>query len=204
MLSTLAAGAVAVSSLAGPATPPPSTEMVIDVVTAMGSGCPQGTAQVVVSPDNRAFTVSYSKFIAQVGPQTNASDYRKNCQLSLDVLVPPGYTYAIAGADYRGYASLYEGVTASETAFYYFQGMQRSTRIRHDFAGRMEQDWQRSDRVELTAESFLPCGDRRYLNVNAELKVDATNAAPGVTNWISLDSTDGNLDTVYHVAWMKC
>jgi hypothetical protein len=204
MLSALTAGAIAMSSLTGFAAPPPGAEMVIDVVTANGSGCPKGSAEVTVSPDNKAFTVSYSKFIAQVGPEAKSIDFRKNCQLQLDVLVPSGYTYAIAGADYRGYASLQPGVTASETAFYYFQGERHTTKIKHDFAGYLEEEWQRSDKVELTSESFLPCGDKRYLNVNTELKVNGANADKDVTNWITMDSTDASLETVYHVEWMKC
>ncbi|BBH71563.1 hypothetical protein ACTI_82480 [Actinoplanes sp. OR16] len=204
MLTALATGVMAVSSLTWTVAPPPADEMVIDVVTAMGSGCPKGSAEVTVSPDNKAFTVSYSKFLAQVGPEAKALDFRKNCQLQLDVLVPSGYTYAVAGADYRGYASLQEGVTASETAFYYFQGEQHTTKIKHEFQGYLEEEWQRSDHVELTAESFLPCGDKRYLNVNTELKVNGANADKQVTNWITMDSTDASLETVYHVEWKKC
>ncbi|MBB2944483.1 hypothetical protein FB565_004212 [Actinoplanes lutulentus] len=204
MLSALAAGAIAMSSLTGPVAPPPTTEMVIDVVQANGSGCPKGSAEVTVSPDNKAFTVSYSKFIAQIGPEAKSTDFRKNCQLALDVLVPSGYTYAVAGADYRGYASLQEGVTASETAFYYFQGEQHTTKIKHDFVGYFEDEWQRTDEVEMSSLSFLDCGEKRYLNVNTELKVNTANADKKVTNWITMDSTDGSLETVYHVAWMKC
>jgi hypothetical protein len=47
--------------------PPPTDHIVIDVVTVNGSGCPPGSAAVAVSPDNTAFTVTYSQYLAQVG-----------------------------------------------------------------------------------------------------------------------------------------
>ena len=209
MLSAITAGAMLVSSLGAPAmsrpiSPPPSEEMVIDVVAANGSGCPKGSAVVSVSPDNKAFTVAYSEFVAQVGPEAKPTDFRKNCQLALDVHVPEGFTYAIAGADYRGYAGLEEGATGSETAHYYFQGEPHTTRIRHEFKGFMAENWQRTDEVEISSMSFLPCGEKRYLNVNTELRVNAGTAKRSTTNFLTMDSSDGNLATIYHVSWMKC
>lgn len=210
MLNAITAATMFASTLGGaPVTslqlaPPPTEDMVIDVVSANGSGCPKGTAEVTVSPDNKAFTVAYSQFVAQVGPEAKPTDFRKNCQLSLDVLVPEGYTYAIAGADYRGYASLEEGATGSETANYYFQGEPHTTRIRHDFKGYLAENWQRTDQVEISSVSFLPCGEKRYLNINTELRVNAGTAKGGTTNFLTMDSSDGNLATVYHVSWMKC
>src|SRR5688572_12725799 len=85
---------------------PPPDKIVIKVATVNGSGCPRGTAAVAVSPDNTAFTVTYSDYLAQVGGGAPSNAFRKNCQLNLIVHVPGGFTYAIASVDYRGFASL--------------------------------------------------------------------------------------------------
>jgi hypothetical protein len=212
MLKALATAATLLASLAATAAPAhaahaPSSggKMTIDVVSANGSGCPWGTAEVTVSPDSKAFTVTYSQFIAQVGAGAKPTDFRKNCQLGLNVHVPQGYTYAIASADYRGYAHLERGATASQTAFYYFQGEQRTTRSRHNFTGPIERDWQRTDTVGISSLSYRPCGESRYLNVNTELHVDAGwSDRKKTTSFMTMDSTDGKLDTVYHVAMKKC
>ncbi|GIF16474.1 DUF4360 domain-containing protein [Actinoplanes teichomyceticus] len=210
MLSSITAGALLVSSLSGaPATtwhgsPPPADRMVIDVVSANGSGCPGRSADVQVSPDNTAFTVTYSDFIAQVGPDAEPTDFRKNCQLALDVHVPQGFTYAVAGADHRGFGHLEEGASGTETASYYFQGEPHTTRIRHDFHGWMDSEWQHSDRVEVGSMSYLPCGEQRYLNVNTELRVDAGSSESSTTSFLTMDSTDGSLETTYHVSWLEC
>jgi hypothetical protein len=72
--------------------PPPPDRIIIDVVTVNGSGCRPNTAAVAVSPDNTAFTVTYSEYLAQVGVGSKPTDFRKNCQLNLRVHVPQGFT----------------------------------------------------------------------------------------------------------------
>lgn len=119
MLSTLSAGAAVASLLlAGSASPttatrfgddPPSGKITITVATVNGSGCRPGSAAVAIAPDNTAFTVTYSEYLAQAGAGSKPTDSRKNCQIALNVHVPQGFTYAIARADYRGYASLARG-----------------------------------------------------------------------------------------------
>jgi hypothetical protein len=211
MLKTLAIGASAFAALlsaapaqAAPAAGP-SDDMVIDVVSANGSGCPWGTADVSVSPDSKAFTVTYSAFTAQVGVGAKPIDFRKNCQLGLNVHVPQGFTYAIARTDYRGFAHLERGASATQTSFYYFQGERQTSKIRHAFTGPLDGDWQRSDSVGISSLAFHPCGEERNLNVNTELRVNSGwSNTKKTTSMLTMDSTDGNLDTVYHLAWKKC
>src|SRR4051812_12485281 len=97
MLKSLATGVALLASLAATGVPAsasgPSDDMVIDVAAANGSGCPLGSADVTVSPDSKAFTVTYSQFTAQAGPGTKPTDFRKNCQLALNVHVPQGDTF---------------------------------------------------------------------------------------------------------------
>src|SRR3712207_1310352 len=94
MISMLALGSLVAASMSfgpiiiQPTEPPPTEKIVIDVVTVNGSGCPVGTAAVAVAPDNTAFTVTYSDYLAQVGVGAKPTDFRKNCQLALQVHVP--------------------------------------------------------------------------------------------------------------------
>jgi hypothetical protein len=209
MFQALAAGALALASLTSPAsahmraTPPPD-KMIIDVVMANGSGCPKDTAYVLPAPDNTAFTVTYSNYIAQVGAGSGADEFRRNCQLALNVHVPQGYTYAIAKADYRGYARLQTGAWGYEQANYYFQGESHTTRSRHDFRGYYDNDWQASDVVGIESLSWAPCGGKRFLNVNTELRVGMGTSDPKLNSQLTMDSTDTSISTIYHVAWKKC
>ncbi|MEU0869717.1 DUF4360 domain-containing protein [Nocardia brasiliensis] len=182
----------------------PPDKIVIDVVTVNGTGCPKDTAAVAVSPDNTAFTVTYSAYTAQVGPEASPTDFRKNCQLNLKVHVPQGFTYGIAQADYRGFASLQKGATALERARYYFQGNSPTDFVDHTFKGPFADDWQKTDTTEVGAIVYLPCGETRNFNINTQLRVDAGTSDPKKTSFITMDSTDGAINTTYHFAWKVC
>ncbi|WP_158887076.1 DUF4360 domain-containing protein [Amycolatopsis anabasis] len=210
MLTAIAAAGLALSTLTAPAASswpadPPPDKIVIDVVTVNGSGCRPGTAAVAVSSDNTSFTVTYSEFLAQVGVGAKPTDFRKNCQLNLRTHVPQGFTYAIAQADYRGFASLQKGATALERANYYFSGMSPTAYISHPLKGPFADDWQNTDKTDIAQVIWKPCGEERNFNINTELRVDAGTSDPKkTTSFITMDSTDGNIRTTYHFAWKKC
>ncbi|MGY4974185.1 DUF4360 domain-containing protein [Streptomyces nigrescens] len=214
MLSTLSAGAAVASLLlTGSASPtttarfgddPPAGKITITVATVNGSGCRPGSAAVAIAPDNTAFTVTYSEYLAQAGSGSKPTDSRKNCQIALNVHVPQGFTYAIARADYRGYASLAPGAKGLETAGYYFQGQQQTARKSHSFTGPYDSNWQTSDETDIDALVYAPCGEERYFNINTEMRVDAKSADPKTTSYMAMDSTDGSINTLYHFAWKEC
>ena len=183
---------------------PPPDKIVIDVATVNGSGCPQGTAAVAVSPDNTAFTVTYSDYLAQAGGNSDPTASRKNCQLSLIVHVPQGFTYAIASADYRGYANLQPGASGVQRASYYFQGSSGTVYKNHNFTGALNDNWQATDTTDWAQLVWAPCGVQRNFNINTELRVSAGTSAPGSTSFMTMDSTDGDISTVYHLAWKEC
>ncbi|WP_424923871.1 DUF4360 domain-containing protein [Actinophytocola oryzae] len=185
--------------------PPPDDHIVIDIVTVNGSGCPPGSAAVSVAPDNTAFTVTYSTYLAQVGVGSRPTDFRKNCQLNVAVHVPQGFTYAIARADYRGFASLARGANATQRASYYFQGMPQTEYRTHTFTGALEDNWQTSDETDISALIYHPCGQLRNLNINTELRVNAgTSNTSTTTSFLAMDSADGDINTTYHFHWEHC
>ncbi|MCX3062233.1 DUF4360 domain-containing protein [Streptomyces beihaiensis] len=183
---------------------PPPDKIVIDIATVNGSGCPKGTAAVAVSTDNTAFTVTYSQYLAQVGGVSDPTAFRKNCELSLVVNVPQGFTYAIASADYRGFASLQPGASGTEKASYYFQGSADTAAKSHEFDGAYSDNWEATDTTDVAQLVWAPCGVERNFNVNTELRVDAGTSDPARTSFMTMDSTDGSINTTYHLAWKEC
>ncbi|MFT2018045.1 DUF4360 domain-containing protein [Streptomyces sp. 796.1] len=183
---------------------PPDDKIVIELATVNGSGCPKGSAEVAVSPDNTAFTVTYSKYLARVGGDSDPTEFRKNCQLSLIVYVPSGFTYAIASADYRGYTSLQPGATGQEKASYYFQGSPDTAAISHNFKGPQNDNWQATDETDWGQLVWAPCGARRNFNINTELRVNAGTSDPKKTSFMTMDSTDTDINTIYRLAWKQC
>ncbi|WP_055569343.1 MULTISPECIES: DUF4360 domain-containing protein [Streptomyces] len=183
---------------------PPPDKIVIEVATVNGSGCPLGTAAVAVSEDNTAFTVTYSDYLAKAGGGADPTAFRRNCQLSLIVHVPSGFTYAIASADYRGYASLQPGAKGTEKASYYFQGSPQTAAISHEFKGVYNDNWQATDTTDWAQLVWAPCGVKRNFNINTELRVDLGTSDPAKSSFMTMDSTDGDISTIYHVAWKEC
>ncbi|MQY32770.1 hypothetical protein SRB17_07270 [Streptomyces sp. RB17] len=183
---------------------PPPDKIVIDVATVNGSGCPAGTAAVAVSPDNTAFTVTYSNYLAQAGGASDPTAFRKNCQLNLVVHVPQGFTYAIAEADYRGFLSLQPGASGTQKASYYFQGSSQTVPRTHPFNGPYNDDWQATDSTDWAQLVWAPCGVLRNFNINTELRVNAGTQASDKVSFMTMDSTDGDISTVYHLAWKDC
>jgi hypothetical protein len=52
---------------------------------------------------------------------------------------------------------------------------------------------------------YHPCGEQRLFNINTELRVSAGTSNPATTtSFISMDSTDGSVETTYHFAWKAC
>lgn len=196
---TMAAGMAPSASAKAPAAP---DRITIDVKTVNGSGCPAGTAAVSPSSDATSFTVTYSDYLAQAGGDSNPTDMRKNCQLSLQVHIPQGFTYAIASADYRGFAHLAKGASGMERANYYFQGMSQTVPVSHGLKGPYSNNWQFTDRTNVAELVWKPCGEERNLNVNTELRVDKGSSKE--TSFMSFDSTDGSVKTIYHFAWKTC
>ncbi|MGW4212509.1 DUF4360 domain-containing protein [Lentzea sp. NPDC004789] len=208
MINAVAAALLASAIVIPPGAPndtPPPDHITIDIVTINGSGCPAGTAAVAVSEDNKAFTVTYSDYLAQVGVGAKPTDLRKNCQLNLRVNVPQGFTYGIASADYRGFAHLEQGAYAVQKANYYFQGMSQTEQISHRYNGPVSDDWQATDTTEIAAIVYSPCGEKRNFNINTELRVyGGTSNTTTTTSFMTMDSTDGSLETTYHFAWKHC
>ncbi|GHD64817.1 hypothetical protein GCM10010336_23790 [Streptomyces goshikiensis] len=198
---TPSAGATA---SAGAAPAAPTDRVTVDVATVNGSGCKPGTAAVAVAPDNSAFTVTYSEYMAQAGGGAPATEGRKNCQLSLVVHVPQGYTYAVAKVDYRGFGNLQPGAVGTQKASYYFQGMSQTAQRTHRFAGALDDNWQVTDTTGVEALAFAPCGELRNFNINTELRAEIGTSDPARASYMSVDSTDGTIGTIYHFSWKRC
>ncbi|WP_086662473.1 DUF4360 domain-containing protein [Lentzea kentuckyensis] len=209
MINAVAAAALAMSTVVVPqadvpqADVPPPGAVTIDLVTVNGSGCPPGTASVAPTPDNTAFHALYSDYIALVGVGARPTDFRKNCQLTLRVNAPQGYTYGISQVDYRGYIQLAGGATGTQKANYYFQGTVPTEYRSHTWRGPVSDNWQSSD--EGLAVVYRPCGEPRNLNINTELRVSAGTSDPKTTtSFMAMDSTDAYVATVYQFAWKRC
>ena len=111
-----ALGIAAVTVLAAPAVfaqAPDPSQVYIRNISYAGSGCPAGSTSQDISPDLKAFTLLFDQFVASAGPGIALPESRKNCQITVDLVYPQGWSYTVFSADYRGYASLTPGSTGT-------------------------------------------------------------------------------------------
>ncbi len=170
-----------------------------------GTGCPAGTVSQNVASDYQAFTLLFDSFVAETGPNAPFSAKRKNCQINLDLDFPAGWSFTVFTVDYRGYVSLDGGVNALQQSQYYFQGQAQTGRLRTTMNGPTDRDYQIRDQLGVADQIWSPCGERRALNINAEVRLDSANNQRG-RGVITLDSIDGSLKTTqrYGLAWRRC
>jgi hypothetical protein len=185
---------------------PPASEVVIEVTGVNGSGCPDGTATVEVSPGNEAFTVTYSEFHpAWVGAGAKPVDFRKNCQVSLRVHAPEGFTYALAQADHGGFAHLKSGATAVQATSFYFQGSAETTSRSESFSGPSSDYWQTSYRIGYGDLVWHTCDGSRDLNINTSVRVGPITSEPKSTSFIAVGSpVSRRISAEFHLAWKWC
>lgn len=126
-LSLLATTALATPIPDAVAAAPPAFK--INKVVYGGSGCPQGTIDVDYT-NSAILPIYFSKdFTASVGPNIVADQSRKNCQLNIDILYSPGYSFSVYSADYMGWGDLDDGVKGVVKAQYYFSGQTQTVSL---------------------------------------------------------------------------
>jgi uncharacterized protein DUF4360 len=192
----------AILALLTPAAAPPADGLAIDVVTVSGTGCPAGTVSPALLPDNSGFQLTFAGFRAASGGGVPAAQAQRNCQLSLLLHIPAGYTYAIVQQDFAGTAGLQAGAGAALRTSYYYAGQAAQT-FTHSFAGELDGSWQVTDVVDPAALVYQPCGADVWLNVSATLRANAGTVS-NLTSWIALDESGSQAQAVYRFDWQEC
>ncbi|GLW34526.1 DUF4360 domain-containing protein [Actinoplanes regularis] len=172
----------------------------VEVIAANGSGCAPGTATVTGNADDTGFRVRYRDFIAEAGGDASATDRRKNCQVSVLVSIPSGWTIAIAEATYRGRANLYSGASGLHRTTYYWQGSSQSDSVSQTFTGPRSDSWSTTQVAGVL--HYQPCDTQSVLNINTELRVDAGTSTR--KNSLSMRTSDGDVDTLFNYSLTPC
>nr|WP_309734520.1 DUF4360 domain-containing protein [Chamaesiphon sp. OTE_75_metabat_556] len=155
-----------------------------------GSGCPDRSASVSVSPDGQELTVLFDKFSA-LG--NDPSQSRKSCNLSIPIKVPEGFQISLYDADYRGYVA--PATSGTLRAEYFFAG-NRGPVFQRTFNG--ENNYNVRDSLATVADVWSACGDSTNMRVNASMSARGKGAA-------TVDSFDlAHRGLVYHIKYRAC
>ena len=196
---------LAVSAVAQANTPNPR-EVFIQDIDYNGSGCPLGTVAENISTDAKAFTLTFSDYIAEAGPGISVREGRRNCQVTLSLKVPQGWQYSLGTFDYRGYVFLDSGMQASHNTSYYFQGSGFTGRFSSRMRGASERDYTFRDQFGLDSLVWSSCNATRALNINTSINVRNSNKRryPDAEGLITNDSIDGTIKHVFGLRWRRC
>jgi hypothetical protein len=154
-----------------------------------GSGCPAGTASVVLSPDEDEISILFDQFIAEAGGGTGRMVDRKACDLGIPIHIPQGYSVAVVQTDFRGFNLVsYGGMNRLNTE--YFWANQRGPVYSKMYRGPQNEDYFTSNGVMASGVVWTPCG----MDTNRSMD----------QSMMTVDSADISSGLIYHVQWREC
>lgn len=181
--------------LAGPASSTASFPA-IDVleVEYVGTGCPQGSAAVAVSASTSELLMLFKDHMARTssGVQT---DY-KSCNLTVRLRIPAGYTIAVSGFEYRGFAYLPAGAEGLLHAEYFGAGSAGLYTYTTSFPSRFLGDWTKVDLVDEPVWSLCGGDIVAYANIGTAIRKSSASSS---------DEAEIALDSIgYALEWEDC
>ena len=162
----------------------------LQVLAVNGSGCPANSSVATDVPDKTAFSVSFSQFKATGGSY-------KNCNLTIKVGIPAGWTYSVYEVVNRGYGVLEKGASGRILMNSWFTGFPWTLRADQTFNGPYDDFWQTDSTASMLA--FAPCGASANLILNDTLRV----AGPP-TSSMELFAQDARVSTTFLLKWKQC
>jgi hypothetical protein len=201
-LLPFALAAAASGSAQAEVPPPAEVNLEPRSMSYSGTGCPAGSATIVFAADRSVFTVLYSVFTAEVGEGIAAEEARKDCKLHFKLKTPKGWSYSIENVDFRGFAFLDEGVSASLESSYHLSGEGPMRTDAVEFLGPYADDYSHRDAFP-DAMLSSRCGGGKNVQITTRLRMSSTGA-PAAPGMLTVDSVDGTFSQTYRLSWKRC
>jgi hypothetical protein len=165
-----------------------------------GTGCPDGSVSVTLSPDNKSLSLLFDQYQVEVGGTTGKSFDRKSCNIAIPVFVPHGLSVSILKIDFRGFNHLPQSATSQFNVEYFFAG-ERGPAFRRDFRGPLDEDYLINNELTARAIVWSGCGEDVNLRTNSSMRVKTVSNKEAMS---SVDSEDVNAAIVYQLQWRSC
>lgn len=166
-----------------------------------GSGCPQGTASAVLSPDNKQLSILFDAYMAEAGNTTGKKVDYKNCNITIPVQVPQGWAISVFKVDYRGFNFLPAGARSIFSVEYFFAGM-RGPRLDKVFTGSLNDSYLITDNLVASTMVWSACGAQTNLRINSSMRAISNSRMDQAL--ATVDSADISSGLIYHLAWRRC
>ena len=165
-----------------------------------GTGCPDGTASVTLSPDAKSLSILFDEYYVEAGGSTNKSFDRKSCNIAIPVHVPQGLSVSILTIDYRGYNNIPSGGKTTFAVEYFFAG-QKGPTFNKSFNGPLDQDYLITNKLQASALVWSACGADVNLRTNSSIRVQTKQNKDALA---TVDSEDVSAAIVYALQWKQC
>lgn len=165
-----------------------------------GTGCPDGTVSVTLSPDQKSLSLLFDQYQVAVGGETGKSFDRKSCNIAIPVHVPQGLSVSILKIDFRGFNHLPQSASSQFNVEYFFAGA-RGPAFQRKFRGLLDEDYLINNELTAKAIVWSGCGADVNLRTNSSMKVQTVANKEAMA---SIDSEDVNAAIVYQLQWRSC
>lgn len=170
-----------------------------------GTGCPQGTVGVALSPDAKSLSVVFDQYLAEAGKSAGKTLDRKTCNLVVPIHIPQGMSVSVLKVDYRGYTYVPRSAQAKFDVEYFlksFNSNNTGPKASRTFNGPVDKDYLISHNLGVTATVWSACGEDVNLRINSSITARTNSKRDDVL--ATVDSTDIAGGMIYHLQWKKC
>jgi hypothetical protein len=168
-------------------------------VRANGSGCPAGTWEAALSPDNETFTVTFSAYESIIEPGKSLD--KKECQIDLDFGSGQPIQFSVSSFYYQGYTFLErEGMTAKHETKYFFPGLRENNGDR-EMRGPFDDSYLFTDSIAPENREWTRCKRSETLRIRTRLTVKNAEGLPGA-GYMNTAAVDGTLK--FAMKWRRC
>jgi hypothetical protein len=164
-----------------------------------GNGCPEGTYDLILSPDGTELSLVFSQFNAQTEGDF-IFDYA-NCNIAIPIEIPPGITVSLLGIDYHGAAKIPDDGMGMLTREYFFAGKQ-GTKVADYVTGNNKlNEFFYSDETAIITSTN--CGESTIARSNTTLFVSKPLGSIDEVV-MSLFSEQFEYSLLFHIEWGPC
>lgn len=168
-------------------------------VSLLGSGCPAGSADVQIDATKTLMEITFSEYIVQTGPGTKASEWRKNCKLTLNLEFDEGFQFSTLSTDFSGFAQIPAGAKGLCTNTFDFTGIQGQSAYALSLPGAREGPF--TLKADPDVVSWSPCGGTAaIMNMNTQCNISPTREQA----LIAVDRISGKITVNVSLDWRKC
>lgn len=172
-------------------------------ITFSGTGCSSANADAMISPDGQALTVFFSEFTVATPASQKAAAYKRSyCDVKMTVSAPQGWTYAVVGADYRGYGAIGNKSKVAFTVAHATDSIGWQYQKPMTKVGPFADEFLESRTFNADSRSWAPCTTKeRFINLRSIVDLWS---AKGNADLFTVDSLDSSLSSKFSIQWRQC